>query len=664
MNHSQIKKTAEEERRQALEEFKNRKLFEERQQSVAENYTEEDAFLDELLEHMPRSFHMFYGDAAAYIFKSPHLSRGRGLKVMTCRGKLRPMLEEAYVILSLYSRSALNQRWFCIVQKYLEKPFLVDYRGECVKCDLRLWVSALNWNPVVALVHHRPYFRFATKPFGFSRWRQDQRAHLTNRTIQEPDGSTDPDVKCSEEDDPDYQLVYDDFMNYLKKNYGPSWVERWNKFTWPLMMDAASTTRVFSTSNYHYTKKAALKLEKVGRQLQNGPNAFELYGVDFSLDYELRPWLLEANVSPDLLGHSGPTLKQQSRDDLDELLTIVLKEPKSVPVFGFGTNGLPQGCLPEGIARQKVCCNEKDCFTHYGVTQVPPSLVCGHQIGEKKWSLFLKGPRYEPHELAEQFSRRKASEWSKRAPYASVSNGQPGHESVIRKLLLNTPFSQQAMEERGAIAKDATKGWSSNTKVGNRNSEDINAASPKSPSLRKSPWGAVKSHFRRDREKMEKMLENRMHVLDRDKMLASREKNLLSEINEIADHASSVLESSKERMAAMESKEKALHREDGDKAAAELEGEQDDHKGDSAAADENPRNAAGSPQSKVGFTRYGWTKSGRPLTSQNVMVHNNSCNIEPRPDFDVDDEANKLASGTTLTSTSWKQLRLASLRVL
>ncbi|CAD7961300.1 unnamed protein product [Amoebophrya sp. A25] len=441
--------SADDERRRRTEAARQRSEYNARLGVLDNEYTEEDAYLDLLLDQMPRSFHTFYGDAAAYIFKSPHLSRGRGLKVMTCRGKLRPMLEEAY------SRSALNQRWFCIVQKYLEKPFLCDYKGHCVKCDLRLWVACLNWNPLVAIVQHQPYFRLATKPFGFSRWRQDQRAHLTNRTIQEGNGE----VRVSEEDDPDYQLVFDDFMAYLEKNYGRSWVERWEKFTWPLMLDATRCALLASQdavvhAHYTYTKKAATRLASVGRNLQDGPKAFELYGIDFSLDYELRPWLLEANCGPDLLGHSGPMLKQQARTALDELFTIVLKEPRSVPV-----NAIPHGAVAPNVTRQKVCCDDPNCFTRHGVQLVPPALVTGWQVGDKKWSWFLKAPRMEPEVLADQFARRKAEEWSKRAPYAtkkSATNGGGavlGHEAVIRKLLLDTPFVKETPVEKSPSPK-------------------------------------------------------------------------------------------------------------------------------------------------------------------------------------------------------------------
>lgn len=249
-------------------------------------------YLDLILEKMPKNFHAFYGDNTAYIFKSPHMSRGRGLKVMTCKNRLRAMLEEAY------SRSALNQRWFCIVQKYLEKPFLVDYKGELVKCDLRMWVSAVNWNPVIAIVHPLPYFRLATTKFSFKELggRQDQRAHLTNRTIQLANDEHDG------EDDPDFQMIYEDFLSYLKQRHGQHWVERWKYFTWPLMMDATRCALLASQDavvHAHHTYAKRVAARHPGRVPKEGPRAFELYGMDFSLDFELRPWLLEANVSWD-----------------------------------------------------------------------------------------------------------------------------------------------------------------------------------------------------------------------------------------------------------------------------------------------------------------------------------------------------------------------------
>merc|ERR1712100_276725 len=106
------------------------------------------------------------------------------------------MLEEAY------SRKALGQRWFCIVQKYLEKPFLVNYLGNMVKMDLRIWVCALNWNPLVAVCHKHTYFRLCTKPFGFRQHmsRQDGTTHLSNRTMQDEDSH-----HHALENDPDFQ---------------------------------------------------------------------------------------------------------------------------------------------------------------------------------------------------------------------------------------------------------------------------------------------------------------------------------------------------------------------------------------------------------------------------------------------------------------------------
>ena len=195
-------------------------------------------------------------------------------------------------------------------------------------------------------------------------------------------------------------------------------MDRWWNFTWPLMMDSCRCALIASQdavvhAHFTYGKRVAQKQQMAGRMFREGPRAFELYGIDFSLDYEMRPWLLEANVSPDLLGNSGPQLRLQGRDALDELLSIVVKEPRSVP----GYMNMPSGCAPN-VTRLD-CCDSESCYSYHGVHQVPPSLICGHPIDlsdrRTDWYLFLKAPRQDAEVLTEQFSKRKSEEWSERS---------------------------------------------------------------------------------------------------------------------------------------------------------------------------------------------------------------------------------------------------------
>ena len=233
-----------------------------------------------------------------------------------------------------------------------------------------------------------------------------------------------------------------------------------------------------------------------------------------------------SQVSPDLLGHSGPSLRQQGRDALDELVTLVVKQPGSVnaavnaareasglPVFGVvgggmgaggvsgnngnsgnnngnGTNvdspnskwrlaGLQEPLtkkpvepppkpigreiadefvaggvlldpetgtikLPETekLARLK-CCSDDKCYSHHGITTVPSAMVAGYPITGKSWRVFLKGPRVDPEKTADEFSKRKSEEWSERSSYCTqAASNSAGHETVIRRLLLNGPFAE------------------------------------------------------------------------------------------------------------------------------------------------------------------------------------------------------------------------------
>jgi len=379
-----------------------------------------DAFIDDILKRLPPNFHAFYGEHTAYIFKAPCSARGLGLKVMTCERKLRPMLEEAY------SRFALGQRWFCIAQKYLEKPFLVQYHGSLVKLDLRLWVAVVNYNPLTAIVHQAPYFRLSQKPFGFNAYKQDSQAHLTNRTIQDPSHAV-------RHGDPDFQWLLPDFLKYLLKTHGDQWVDRWNNTTWPLMLDAVrcallSCQDAVVHSHAKHMRRVASRLQGAGQgPVRKGPTAFELYGMDFSLDYELRPWLLEGNIQPDLLGNSGPSLQAYGRRGLEQLLEIVVKDPRCLPV-----NNIPEHDVPPEIARLK-CCGDPKCYTNAGVAQVQPALVTGlpvKPLGKKTdWRLFLRAPKADEEELVKGFASRKSKEWTARSTSIFSKNSGVGQNS-------------------------------------------------------------------------------------------------------------------------------------------------------------------------------------------------------------------------------------------
>ena len=61
------------------------------------------------------------------------------------------------------------------------------------------------------------------------------------------------------------------------------------------------------------------------KKMQNKSNCFELLGYDVLIDGDLKPWLMEVNLSPSLATESPLDLKIKSQLFLDTMNLICLK---------------------------------------------------------------------------------------------------------------------------------------------------------------------------------------------------------------------------------------------------------------------------------------------------------------------------------------------------
>merc|ERR1712224_903947 len=75
---------------------------------------------------------------------------------------------------------------------------------------------------------------------------------------------------------------------------GPHFKQIWTKRIWPMCLDGARAS-IISTADLAFGPMVH------GRPRRPHPNTFELFGFDFALDSEYRPWLLEVNKSPSML---------------------------------------------------------------------------------------------------------------------------------------------------------------------------------------------------------------------------------------------------------------------------------------------------------------------------------------------------------------------------
>ncbi|XP_046462677.1 tubulin polyglutamylase TTLL5-like [Daphnia pulex] len=190
-----------------------------------------------------------------------------------------------------------------LVSKYIANPLLVDGH----KCDLRLYVAVTSYDPLVIYLYRHGIVRFAAVKYTADQSSLDNPCiHLCNYSINKYHAdfvvSEDPSVE-----DVGHKRSLTGFLKYLRSQ-GKD-VNRLMRRIEDVCIKAimAATPPVV----------AACKMF-----VPNRNNCFELYGFDILVDSDLKPWLLEVNLSPSL-GCDSPLDLRVKSAMLSDLLTLV-----------------------------------------------------------------------------------------------------------------------------------------------------------------------------------------------------------------------------------------------------------------------------------------------------------------------------------------------------
>lgn len=256
-----------------------------------------------------------------WIVKPCASSCGQGIKVMTGQQAL-----------------ALPKKKKAIVQRYLARPYLIDGR----KFDLRIYVLVSGVDPLRVYIHDEGLTRISTAKYTVKNL-ANSFAHLTNYSINKnaPNfkaaefSTTDNRGNGEDEDgevgegegeaaagtnkepgegmqDPEmegFKWSLAAFRRWLAKKEGRVVMEQ----TFDRIFDLCLKTMIAAESEITPHLHSAAQYRS---------NCFELFGCDVILDADLRPHLLEVNVSPSLMG-SSPLDKKIKGMVIADILHIV-----------------------------------------------------------------------------------------------------------------------------------------------------------------------------------------------------------------------------------------------------------------------------------------------------------------------------------------------------
>lgn len=204
-----------------------------------------------------------------------------------------------------------------VVAKYICNPLLVGGH----KCDLRLYVAVTSYDPLLIYIYEEGLVRFATVKYDTSHkqlWNPCM--HLCNYSINK------------------YHSDYIKSDDPCAENVGHKWTL--SALLRHLKTMGKDTIHLMAQIEDIVVKAIITSANSIISACQmfvpNQTNCFELFGFDVLIDQDLKPWLLEVNLSPSL-GCDSPLdvrLKSAMLADLLTLIGMPAVDPILKPVHG------------------------------------------------------------------------------------------------------------------------------------------------------------------------------------------------------------------------------------------------------------------------------------------------------------------------------------------
>ncbi|XP_029972263.1 tubulin polyglutamylase TTLL5 isoform X2 [Salarias fasciatus] len=235
----------------------------------------------------------FAKDKGPWIIKPVASSRGRGIYLVSNPNQI--LMDENI-----------------LVSRYINNPLLIDE----FKFDMRLYVLVTSYDPLLIYVYEEGLARFATVKYDrTSKSIKNTFMHLTNYSVNKKSSDY---VSC---DDPEVE----DYGNKWSMSAVLRYLKQEGKDT-TLLMRQVEDLIIKAVLSAELQIAAACKTF-----VPHKTNCFELYGFDVLIDSNLKPWLLEVNLSPSLACDAPLDLKIKASmiADMFSLVGFVCQDPLS-----------------------------------------------------------------------------------------------------------------------------------------------------------------------------------------------------------------------------------------------------------------------------------------------------------------------------------------------
>ncbi|KAJ1461445.1 tubulin-tyrosine ligase family-domain-containing protein [Pelagophyceae sp. CCMP2097] len=261
---------------------------------------------------------------AVWIVKPPASSCGRGIRLVSSRD---------------VAAGCLPRDKRLVAQRYLDAPF-VAVNGR--KFDLRLYALVTSLDPLVVYIHDEGLVRFSAHKYTMKNLRC-RYVHLTNYSVNknskkfvENDGEDDSDDGDAAEGAERPASASDDACKWsLRKLW--SWLDEHGHDGDAVKArchDVIVKTLIAAEAEMtpHSQRSCGAGARAAGVAPGGKRPCFEVFGFDVLLDEQLKPWLIEVNISPSLMGSSALDRRVKGRLMADVFHTVGFEPYSAVRV--------------------------------------------------------------------------------------------------------------------------------------------------------------------------------------------------------------------------------------------------------------------------------------------------------------------------------------------